>query len=70
MREVGSNEWVWKYLRAQVTHNVLFPSIAGLIEAVVRLFADLVAQPQTVLSIIGNSGRPSKRNPQLLCSPI
>lgn len=33
-------------------------------------FSDPTAHLQTVLSIIGNTRRPSKRKPQLLCSPI
>lgn len=62
-------EWLWKSLRAQVTHNHLFASIEALVEAVTTFFTDLAAQPQTVLSIIGNTDRPSKYKPQLLCSP-
>jgi hypothetical protein len=63
-------EWLWKALRAQVTHNYLFASIEALVEAVTAFFVDLAAKPQTVLSIIGSTDRPSKRKPQLLCAPM
>ena len=63
-------EWLWKELRAKVTHNHPFPSIEALVKAVADFFADLVAAPQTVLSIIGNSGQQGKHKPNLLCSPI
>ncbi len=63
-------EWLWKSLRAQVTHDHLFASIEALVKAVTAFFADLVAKPKTVLSIIGSTYRPSKHKPQLLCAPI
>lgn len=61
-------EWLWKSLRAQVTHNHLFASIDALVQAVTAFLTNLATQPQTVLSIIGNADRPNKPKPQLLCS--
>jgi transposase len=46
-------ELLWKHLRRKVTHNHLFESIAALITAVERFFAELDTQPATVLSVIG-----------------
>ncbi len=64
-------EWVWRQLRARVTHNHLFESIDALLEAVRQFFSDLSAHPATVLSLIGNC--PNQQTipiPNNLCSPI
>lgn len=63
-------EWLWKEMRAKVTHNHPFQSIDALVTAVADFFADLLTAPQRVLSIIGNSGQHGKHKPNLLCSPI
>lgn len=49
-------ELLWKHLRRRVTHNHLFESIAGLIDAVEQFFNDLDGRPDEVLSVIGCSG--------------
>lgn len=62
-------EWLWKYLRAKVTHNHLFASIEDLLEAVCGFFADLAADRTLVLSIIGNQpNRQTYLIPNNLCS--
>lgn len=47
-------ERLWKHLRRQVTHNHLFPSITGLIDAVKQFFVQMNNHHADVLSVIGN----------------
>ena len=64
-------EWLWKYLRATVTHNHLFASIDELVAEVHEFFSDLANDSATVLSIIGAKTEPqSADSPEILCSGI
>lgn len=64
-------EWLWKYLRAKVTHNHLFASLEELVAAVRQFFTDLANDPAKVLAIIGNpTDRQADDIPNNLCSVI
>lgn len=48
-------EHIWHWMRQEVTHNHFFGSLAAELAAVVRFFATLAKQPQSVLRRIGRS---------------
>ena len=48
-------ELLWRWMRAEVTHNHCFGSFAALIDAAKRFFAKLASQPQEVLQRIGRA---------------
>jgi hypothetical protein len=53
--ELNLQELVWRWLRAEVTHNHYFGSFATLVAAAQRFFAKLAAQPEAVLRRIGQA---------------
>jgi hypothetical protein len=51
--KLNLQELIWRWLRAEVTHNHFFTTFAALLTAAERFFAKLAAQPQAVLQRIG-----------------
>lgn len=53
--KLNLQELLWRWLRAEVTHNHYFSTFAALVAAAERFFATLAAQPQAVLHRIGRA---------------
>ena len=51
--KLNLQELVWRWMRAEVTHNHFFVTFAALIDAAKRFFAKLSGRPQEVLQRIG-----------------
>ncbi|MCX6029373.1 MAG: IS630 family transposase [Chloroflexi bacterium] len=54
-------EQIWRWLRAEVTHNHYFGSLAAAVAAAKQFFAKVAALPATVLSYIGRTSGPLER---------
>jgi hypothetical protein len=48
-------EHIWRWMRAEVTHNHFFRTFAALITAADHFFATVAAQPQAVLQRLGRA---------------
>lgn len=48
-------ELIWRWMRAEVTHNHFFGTFAALIEAAKRFFAKIAERPRDVLQRIGRA---------------
>jgi hypothetical protein len=46
-------ERIWKHQRRQVRHNAFSQTIDRLLDAVIEIFQDLAAYPDTVRSVVG-----------------
>lgn len=53
--KLNLQEQLWRWMRAEVTHNHFFGSLAAELAAVIQFFAKLAAQPQLVLQRIGRA---------------
>lgn len=53
--KLNLQELLWRWLRAEVTHNHYFSTFTALIAAAQRFFAKLSQQPQAVLQRIGRA---------------
>lgn len=53
--KLNLQELLWRWMRAEVTHNHFFGTFAALIEAAKRFFAKLAERPQEVLQRIGRA---------------
>lgn len=53
--ETNLQEWIWRWLRADVTHNHTFGTFAALLAAAARFFAKLKTMPEQVLHRIGRA---------------
>ena len=51
-------EQIWRWLRAEVTHNHYFGSLAAAVAAAKQFFAKVAALPAAVLSYIGRTSGP------------
>lgn len=60
--ELNLQEHVWRWLRAEVTHNHFFGSFDALLAATERFTAKLAADPTAVLRRIGRSIGPPERH--------
>ena len=53
--KLNLQELLWRWMRAEVTHNHFFGTFAALIEAAERFFAKLADRPREVLHHIGRA---------------
>jgi hypothetical protein len=53
--KLNLQEHIWRWLRAEVTHNHFFQTFAAAIAAALRFFAKLAADPLAVLRRIGHA---------------
>lgn len=53
--KLNLQELIWRWMRAEVTHNHFFGSFAALIEAAKRFFVKVTSRPQEVLRRIGRA---------------
>ena len=53
--KLNLQEYLWRWMRTEVTHNHFFGTFTALIEAAKRFFARLSAQPELVLRRIGRA---------------
>ena len=53
--KLNLQEQIWRWLRAEVTHNHFFGTFAALIAAAKRFFAKVASRPQEVLQRIGRA---------------
>jgi hypothetical protein len=51
--QLNLQERIWRWMRAEVTHNHFFGTFAALIDAAARFFVKLAESPQDVLQRIG-----------------
>lgn len=59
--KLNLQEQLWRWMRAEVTHNHFFGTFAALVDAAKRFFAKLAERPQEVLQRIGRSLNPLER---------
>ena len=59
--KLNLQEKVWRWLRADVTHDHFFGSLDAIVAAAKRFFAKVGEQPATVLSRIGRTVAPLER---------
>lgn len=59
--KLNLQELIWRWMRAEVTHNHFFGTFAALIEAAKQFFAKLTERPQEVLHRIGRAINPLER---------
>jgi hypothetical protein len=64
--KLNLQEQIWRWLRADVTHNHFFGSLDAVVAAAKRFFVKLAEQPATVLSRIGRTVAPLERNLALI----
>lgn len=53
--KLNLQELIWRWMRAEVTHNHFFGTFAALIDAARRFFVKLASRPQEVLQRIGRA---------------
>jgi hypothetical protein len=53
--KLNRQEEIWRWMRAEVTHNHFFGTLAAVLDAALRFFAKLAAQPHLVLQRIGRA---------------
>lgn len=53
--KLNLQELIWRWMRAEVTHNHFFGSFTALIEAAKRFFAKVASRPREVLQRIGRA---------------
>jgi hypothetical protein len=53
--KLNRQEEIWRWMRAEVTHNHFFGTLQAALEATLQFFAKLAAQPQLVLQRIGRA---------------
>ena len=59
--QLNLQEQIWRWLRADVTHNHFFGSLDAVVAAAKRFFAKVAQQPAAVLSRIGRTVAPLER---------
>ena len=59
--KLNLQEQIWRWLRADVTHNHYFGSLAALVAAAKQFFAKVAELPAAVLSYIGRTTGPLER---------
>ncbi len=64
--KLNLQEQIWRWLRAEVTHNHFFGSLDAAVTAAKRFFARLAEQPETVLKRIGRTSGPLERSLALI----
>lgn len=64
--KLNLQEKVWRWLRADVTHNHFFGSLDAAVAAAKRFFANVAEQPEAVLSCIGRTIAPLERSLALI----
>ena len=64
--KLNLQEQIWRWLRAEVTHDHFFGSLDAVVAAAKRFFAKVAEQPAAVLSRIGRSVAPMERNLALI----
>ena len=64
--KLNLQEQIWRWLRADVTHDHFFGSLDAVVAAAKRFFAKVAEQPAAVLSRIGRSVAPLERNLALI----
>ena len=65
--KLNLQEQIWRWLRADVTHDHFFGSLDAAVAAAKRFFAKVAEQPAAVLSRIGRTRRSTGANP---CSSL
>jgi DDE superfamily endonuclease len=60
--KLNLQEQIWRWLRADVTHDHFFGSLDAIIAAAKRFFAKVAEQPEAVLSRIGRRVAPLERS--------
>ena len=53
--KLNLQELLWRWMRAEVTHNHFFGTFAALIDAAERFFVRVASRPQEVLQRIGRA---------------
>ncbi len=53
--KLNLQEHIWRWMRAEVTHNHFFGTFAALVDAAKRFFARLASRPREVLHYIGRA---------------
>ncbi len=53
--KLNLQEHIWRWMRADVTHNHFFGTFAALVDAAKRFFAKLASRPREVLQYIGRA---------------
>ena len=59
--KLNLQEQIWRWLRADVTHDHFFGSLEAAVAAAKRFFAKVAEQPAAVLSRIGRTIAPLER---------
>src|SRR5512142_105676 len=59
--KLNLQEHIWRWLRADVTHNHFFGSLDAVVAAAKRFFAKIAEQPDALLSYIGRAVAPLER---------
>ena len=59
--KLNLQEQIWRWLRADVTHDHFFGSLDATVVAAKRFFAKVAEQPAAVLSRIGRTLTPPER---------
>ncbi len=59
--KLNLQEHIWRWLRADVTHNHFFGSLDAVVAAAKHFFAKIAEQPEAVLSYIGRTVAPLER---------
>ncbi len=60
--KLNLQEQIWRWLRADVTHDHFFGSLDAVVAAAKRFFIKVAEQPESVLSRIGRTIGPLERN--------
>ena len=64
--KLNLQEQIWRWLRADVTHDHFFGSLDAAVAAAKRFFAKVAEQPAAVLSRIGRTVAPLERTLALI----
>ena len=64
--KLNLQEKVWRWLRADVTHDHFFGSLDAVVAAAKRFFAKVAEQPEAILSCICRSIAPLERSLALI----
>ncbi len=64
--KLNLQEQIWRWLRADITHDHFFGSLDAVVAAAKRFFAKVAEQPQAVLSRIGRTVPPLERTLALI----